>query len=493
MTDAVDPNRSERYTPPEPVLWDALTLSEAIHAGKISCVETMTLFLTHISVCNPDVNAIVSLRSSDQLMAEAAEKDAQLSRGESMGWLHGFPLAVKDLAETKGLKTTMGSPLFADFVPHKDAIAVARLRQAGAIFIGKTNVPEFGLGSHSYNPLFGTTRNAYNRTLSAGGSSGGAAAALAMRMVPVADGSDMMGSLRNPGAFNNVFGLRPTFGRVPSGPAIDLYAHQLATEGPMARTAADLAQLLATQAGPHPDFPLSIQEDPAVFANTLRGDLKGRRIAWLGDWNGYYPMEKGIVPLCEQALETCRLAGCEVEAVTPGFDPARLWQCWLTLRQWALAGGLGSVYDKPQTRQLLKPEAQWEIAAGQTLSALDVHKASVTRSAWFAALNRLFDKYDFIALPTAQVFPFAAELDWPKSIEGTTMDTYHRWMEIVVPGTLSGCPVINLPVGFSAAGLPMGMQLIGRHRAELELLQCAHAYEQAAGKIITELPPFSGH
>lgn len=491
MTEATQQGSSDRYTPPEAVMWDALTLSDAIHAKQISCVELMTQYLQHISVCNPCVNAIVSLRDTDELMAEAAERDAQIQRGESMGWMHGFPLAVKDLAETKGLKTTMGSPLFADFVPARDAIAVDRLRQDGAIFIGKTNVPEFGLGSHSYNTLFGVTRNAYNTKRSAGGSSGGAAAALAMRMVPVADGSDMMGSLRNPGAFNNVFGLRPTYGRVPSGPAIDLYAHQLATEGPMARNAADLARLLATQAGPHPDFPQSLQTDPTVFANTLEGDLNGCRIAWVGDWNGYYPMEQGILPLCEQALDSCRVAGCEVDAVTPTFDPARLWQCWLTLRQWALAGGLGAVYDKPDTRRLLKPEAQWEIAAGQTLSALDVHKASVTRSAWFAALNRLFDKHDFIALPTAQVFPFEAELDWPKSIEGTAMDTYHRWMEIVVPGTLSGCPVINIPVGFNADGLPMGMQLIGRHSADLELLQFAHAYEQAAGEAIKRLPDFS--
>ncbi|WP_210240222.1 amidase [Amaricoccus solimangrovi] len=474
--------------PPEPVAWDALTLSRAIHAREISCREVMAAYLAHIERHNPAVNAIVSLRDGDALLREADVRDRQLAQGESMGWLHGIPQAIKDLSATAGHRTTLGSPLFADHVPGSDSIMVERIRRDGAIIIGRTNVPEFGLGSHTYNPVFGATRNAYDPGRSAGGSSGGAAAALAMRLLPVADGSDMMGSLRNPAAFNNVYGLRPSFGRVPFGPTPEVFGQQLATEGPMARTVADLARMLATQAGPDPRAPLSINEDPAVFAGSLDRDLKGVRVGWIGDWRGYLPMEPGILSLCENALGTFRDLGCEVDELVPDFDPARLWQCWLTLRHWGVAGLLGALHADPAKRRHLKPEARWEVEGGLALSGADVHGANTIRSAWYAALLKLFERYDFLALPSAQVFPFPVEEAWPREIAGRPMDSYHRWMEVVVPGSLSGCPTISLPAGFSPSGLPMGIQIIGPRQADLSVLRLARGYERAAGGEPDRLP-----
>lgn len=476
------------YRLPEIVGWDALPLSRAIHAREVSCREVMATYLAHIAVFNPRVNAIVSLRDEEALLAEADERDRELARGASRGWLHGIPQAIKDLSATAGIPTTLGSPLFADQVPSRDGIMVERIRRAGAIVIGKTNTPEFGLGSHTYNPVFGATRNAYDPTRTAGGSSGGAAAALAMRLLPVADGSDMMGSLRNPAAYHNIFGFRPSFGRVPHGPQPEVFGHQLATEGPMGRTVADLARLLATQAGPDPRVPLSIAEDPAVFAGDLERDVRGLRLGWLGDWQGYLPMEEGVLSLCERALGTFRALGCEVEPLVPDFDPARLWECWVTLRQWAVAGNLGEAFLDPARRERLKPEAQWEVEGGLARSALDVHRANLTRSAWYACLLELFEHYDYLVLPTAQVFPFPVEQTWPKAIAGRPMDTYHRWMEVVIPGSLSGCPVISLPAGFNDAGLPMGIQVIGRHQADLAVLQLARAYERASGDLLGRLP-----
>ncbi|GAA3541532.1 amidase [Zobellella aerophila] len=473
---------------PELVQLEALALSRAIRSRAVSCREVMQAYLAHIEAVNPQVNAIVSLQDGERLLAQADERDRQLARGEYLGWLHGIPQAIKDLSPSAGIRTTLGSPLFRDHVPEQDGTMVSRIRREGAIFIGKTNTPEFGLGSQTYNTVFGATRNAYDHGRTAGGSSGGAAVALAMRMLPVADGSDMMGSLRNPAAFNNVFGFRPSFGRVPYGPAPDVFGQQLATEGPMGRSVADVARLLATQAGPDPRAPLAIAEDPAVFAGKLFRDFSGARIGWLGDWQGYLPMETGVLSLCEQALQHFGELGCEVEPLVPEFDPASLWQCWLTLRHWAVAGNLGELYADPGKRALLKPEARWEVEGGLALSALDVHKANLIRSAWYQSLRLLFERYDFLVLPTAQVFPFEVTEPWPKHIQGTVMDSYHRWMEVVIPGTLSGCPVANLPAGFNAAGLPMGLQVIGPHQADLAVLQLAHAYEQTAGDWLKRLP-----
>jgi amidase len=457
---------------------DAIELSQAIHARQVSCHEVMQAYLAQVERFNPTVNALVSLRSHEEVLAEASQRDRELDQGQSRGWMHGMPQAIKDLAATQGLRTTLGSPLFAEHIPQEDAISVARVRASGAIIIGKTNVPEFGLGSQTYNSVFGTTGNAYDPRLVAGGSSGGAAVALALRMLPVADGSDMMGSLRNPAAFNNVFGLRPSQGRVPHGPAPELFVQQLATEGPMGRSVADVARLLSVQAGYDPRVPLSLKEDPAVLGEPLQRDFKGARLGWLGDYNGYLPMEDGVMRLCETALKDFAALGCEVEHCQPEFSLERLWQTWLVHRHWLIQGSLGAAYADPQKRALLKPEAQWEVQGGLQLSAADVYQASVNRSDWYRALGKLFERYDFLLLPTAQVFPFDAQQAWPRLVAGREMDTYHRWMEVVIGATLAGLPSMNVPVGFNPQGLPMGLQIIGPAQADRAVLQLAYAHEQ---------------
>ena len=466
---------------------DALALSESIRRRQISCRELMQATLERIGRLNPRWNAIVSLQPAEQLLAQADERDAQLARGQWLGWMHGFPQAIKDLAFTKGIPTTLGSPLLQSFVPQEDALVVARAKRAGAIVIGKTNVPEFGLGSQTYNPVFGATANAWDPTKCAGGSSGGAAVALALRMLPVADGSDMGGSLRNPAAYNNVFGLRPSAGRVPKVPAVESFIEQLGTEGPMARTVSDLAMLLSVQAGYDPRAPLSLAEDPAVFAGPLARDCRGLRIGWLGDLGGYLPFEPGVLELCGQGLRALETIGCVVEPTPLGFAPERLWAMWLTLRSCLVSGAQQANYADPARRDRMKPEAVWEVENGLKTSALDVYRASVERTAWYRHVLGLFERFDVLALPAAQVFPFDLGTHWPREVGGRAMDTYHRWMEVVIGPTLAGLPAISVPVGFDPRGLPMGMQLVGRPRGDFALLQLAHAYEQGA-PWVRELP-----
>jgi amidase len=456
----------------------ALELSAAIRSRSVSCREVMQGYLDHIDGINPKVNAIVSRQDPEQLLRLADERDKQLSNGIYLGWMHGMPQAPKDLAAVAGMPTTLGFPGLRQNVPVADALMVERMRRTGAIFIGRTNTPEFGLGSHTYNTVFGTTLNAYDQSKCAGGSSGGAAAALALRMLPVADGSDMMGSLRNPAAYNNIFGMRPSFGRVPAGPGNEVFYQQLSTEGPMGRSVNDLAMLLSTQAGYDERAPLSINSDPMVFAGSLDRDFKGARIGWLGDFNGYLPMEPGVMDLCRSALNHFETIGASLEEANHDYPMEQLWKTWLTLRGFLFAGKFGSLYADPAMRALIKPEAVWEIENGLKLSGADVYQSSVDRSAWYEALRKLFQRYDYLVLPSAQVFPFDAGLDWPKTINGKAMDTYHRWMEIVIPGTLAGLPVINVPAGFGAHGLPMGLQIVGKPQADLAVLQIAHAYEQ---------------
>ncbi|WP_417661192.1 amidase [Pseudomonas sp.] len=476
----------------ELVQLQAHELAERIRLRHVSCREVMSDYLAHIERFNPAVNAIVSLQPQEILLAQADERDSELARGEYRGWMHGLPHAIKDLSLTKGIRTTLGSPLFRDFIPENDGIMVERIRAAGAIIIGKTNTPEFGLGSHSYNPVFGVTGCAYDPSRTAGGSSGGAGAALALQLVPVADGSDMMGSLRNPAAFNNIIGFRPSQGRVPFDDSADLFIDQLGYEGPMGRSVRDVAMLLSTQAGGDSRSPLSISEPGTQFAGSLECDIKGAKLGWLGDFNGYLPMQRGVLDLCKRALTDFEALGCHVEDARSDYAPERLWDTWLTLRHWLVAGSLGGRYADPQQRKQLKPEACWEIEGGLALSAMDVYRASAARTDWYRAISRLFEKYDYLLLPSAQVFPFDKTLDWPKEIEGVAMDTYHRWMEVVIPGTLSGCPVANVPVGFNEQGLPMGIQIIGRHQADMAVLQLAHAYEQATRWYQRCPPPLLG-
>ena len=460
----------------------AVELAQAIASRQWSCREVMQAYLLHIDRFNPKVNAIVSMVEPELLLMQADERDVQLSKGQYLGWMHGFPQAVKDLTATAGIVTTFGSPAFAGFVPLQDALMVKRMRASGAIIIGKTNTPEFGLGSQTYNTVFGATANAYDASLTAGGSSGGAACALALRMLPVADGSDMMGSLRNPAAFNNVFGLRPSIGRVPSAPAADVFTNQLGTAGPMARTVTDMAMLLSVQAGFDEDVPVSIQQDPAVFTASLHRDFKGSRVGWLGDFGGHLEMSPGVMTLCDDALEVFTGLGCFVEAVSVGFSMPRLWNAWLVLRQWQVAAGpVGTLYQTEKGRRALKPEAVWEVEQGLRLTAVEIQQAMATRSAWYHAVQDLFRSCDYLLLPSAQVFAFDVHTHWPSSINDKPMDTYHRWMEVVVPGTMSGCPIASVPVGFNGSGQAMGMQIIGKAQADLAVLQMAFAYEQATG------------
>ncbi|TGD43874.1 amidase [Pseudotabrizicola sediminis] len=457
-------------------LWEqsASDLSRMIAARSVAPSEVMAACLARIADVNPQVNAVVSLRDADTLMAEARAADDQPPKG----WLHGLPLAVKDLCATKGLRTTWGSPLFADHVPQADDLLAARMRAAGAIFIGKTNTPEWGHGSHSFNPVFGATRNPYDLSRTAGGSSGGAAAALAARMVPVADGSDMMGSLRNPAGFCNVYGFRPSWGLVPGDADGDTFLATLATEGPMGRTVEDVARLLQVQAGPNPEVPFALPVQDYA-AGLERASLRGKRIAWLADWGGAYAMEQGILPLCETALRMFTDQGAEVEAIAPPFPAGKLWHSWTTLRAMLNAGRMKALYDDPAKRAQLKPETVWEIEQGQGLTAQAVFDASTIRSRYYAHMAPLFTRFDAIALPTAQVWPFPVGWRWPQEINGHTMDTYHRWMEVVIPVSLIGLPALSVPVGFGAGGLPMGMQLAGPVGADAAILAMGQAYHTA--------------
>ncbi|WHZ10375.1 MAG: amidase family protein [Burkholderiaceae bacterium] len=467
-------------------------LSRAIHARELSCRDTMQAYLTRIAAVNPRFNAIVSLQPPELLLREADLRDAQLARGESMGWMHGMPQAIKDLSNSAGIPTTLGSPLMRRFVPREDGLMARRMKAAGCIVLGKTNSPEFGLGSHTFNEVFGVTRNAYDPSRSAGGSSGGAAVALAQRLLPVADGSDFMGSLRNPAAWNNVFGMRPSQGRVPMAPAPDVWIAQLGTEGPMGRSVRDLALLLSVQAGHDPSAPLSIAQSAEQFRAPLDFDPKGRKIAWLGDLGGHLAMEPGILPVCEQALARLSDQGCVVEPASLPVAPDAVWQTWLVWRRALIASRIAPFLLDAKNRARIKPEALWEYDQARSLTGAELLHASAERTAFYQAMRGLFERYDFLALPTAQVWPFDAALRWPQQIDTgskvVAMDTYHRWMEVVIYATLAGLPCISVPAGFSAAGLPMGLQLIGRPQADLELLRLAASYEQAASGVLRRAP-----
>jgi len=466
----------------------ATALSQAIHARSVSCREVMQVYLERIARVNPVHNALVSLRDADELLREADARDAALARGHSAGWMHGMPQAIKDIAPTAGLRSTMGSPLLKDFVPREDGLMVQRMKAAGCIVIGKTNTPEFGLGSHTFNEVFGVTRNAYDPSKSAGGSSGGAAVALATSMLPVADGSDFMGSLRNPAGWNNVFGLRPSQGRVPPWPVADVWVTQLGTEGPMARSVEDLARLLDVQAGPDPRLPLALAKH-APFADALqRVDGTRATVGWLGDLNGHLAVEPGVLEVCEQALRRLEGIGCAIEPTALGVAPEGVWQTWLVWRRWLVAGRIAPFLLKASNRALIKPEALWEHDQGAGLTGAQTLHASAQRSALYQHLLTLFERCDVLALPSAQVWPFDAALRWPTHIGGREMDTYHRWMEVTIFATLAGLPCISVPAGFGAAGLPMGLQLIGRPQGEAALLRLALAYERVAQDVLCVRP-----
>lgn len=465
----------------------ATDLSEAVRRGDVSCREVMEAHLAQIERLNPLVNAIVALRPREELLAEADEKDAMLRRGEHQGWMHGFPVAVKDLSDVAGLPTSKG--FFADAPPAvADSLIVERMRAAGAIFVGKSNTPEFGLGSHTYNGVHGTTLNAWDQGRTAGGSSGGAAVAVALRMVPVADGSDFFGSLRNPTGWNNVLGLRPSLGRVP-GVSEEVFVSQGGVEGPIARTAGDLRRLLETLAGPDSRDPMSLPDDLRASGEPAP-DLTGRRVAWLGDLGGYLPVEPEVMGVCRVALHGLEDLGMEVVEVDglPSYGTFRgtedLWPTWLVWRHWLAGSSLRGVYEDPLLRTRMKPEAVFEVegllgtADRPPLTAAEVFEGSRRRSDLHTAMLGLFEDVDYVVLPSAQLFPFAATLDWPHEVAGRPMPTYHRWMEVTALGTLIGAPSLAMPAGFSAEGLPIGLQLVGRPQADDAVLDLAAAWEE---------------
>jgi amidase len=456
-------------TKPRP---SAIDLTAQLASGDLSAQDLMQDTLARIAQVNPSVNAIVALRDEADLMAEARAKDA----ADTKGPLHGLPIAVKDLVDVVGLRSTSGSLALADHVPQRDDEIAARLRAAGAIIIGKTNVPEFGLGSHTFNPVYGATRNPYRADFSCGGSSGGAAVALATGMVSLADGSDMMGSLRNPAAWNNVYGFRPTWGLVPSEPKGETFLHQGATLGPMARSPEDIALLLDVMSGRDRYQPNSY--DAAPVSPLASADMRGKRIGWLGDWGGAFPMEDGILAHCETALDVFADLGAEVVPVAPPFSADAMWQSWIDLRAYQVASGLEPLLAQ---RAQLKDSAIWEIERGLSLSAMDVHRASVIRSDWLRCAVDLFDRYDALVLPSAQVWPFPVEQEYPTRIAGQGMDTYHRWMQVVVPVSLIGLPALAVPAGFGPKGLPMGLQMFGPRGADAAILGLGAAYHDATG------------
>ncbi len=484
------------------VEWSAAELSVAIRRKVVTCVEVMTAYLDHIDALNPKVNAIVSRQPRADLLAQASEKDRLLRAGQYQGWMHGFPQAVKDLANVKGIPTSSGffRPPFAAAPATADSLNVERMRAAGAIFIGKTNTPEFGLGSQTYNNVFGATGNAYDPTKTCGGSSGGAAVSVALRMLPCADGSDFFGSLRNPPGWNNVFGIRPSFGRVPGNNA-DAFVQQGGVEGPIARTALDLALLLRTMSGYDPRAPLSNEQDPAPLTD-LRGRFKGKKIAWMGNLGGYLPMEPEVLRVCGTALGTFRAMGMSVTTVDdlPSFSGFTgvddLWPTWLIFRHWLIGGILKPLYDNPTFRAAMKPEAIYEIEGLLTgadgnpaISGIDTYNGSVQRTSMYQAFRILFETYDYVVLPTAQVFPFPIEEHWPKEIEGVKMSSYHRWMEVTAIGTMLNAPTLAMPAGFSRAGLPMGLQVIARNHDDFSLMDLAAEWERRTQWVQRVRPP----
>ena len=488
---AASPALARKESPPplEPLLaLPGHELVALIAAREVSSEETMQLVLAHIGAHNHRFNAVVALRNPEALIAQAREMDDQLSKGLKPGPLFGLPWAVKDLKDVIGIPSTAGSMVLRHNIPEEEGIMVARLRAAGALFIGKTNVPEFGFGSHTVNSVYGATRNAYAPDRSAGGSSGGAAAGLALRMLPIADGSDFGGSLRNPAGWNNVFGFRPGISVVPQE-GVEQWIPNMGVLGPMGRTVEDLALLLSVQAGQHDRSPLSLDVQRSAFLGSLASEPKGTRIGWLGDWGGKVPHDPEVLEICKNSLSTFSDLGCDVEEARVEADVEQAWQAMQTLRSWMLSWRVAPFADDPQTRDLLRPQAMWEIANGRDITGRDAMEASKVRTAFAAAFEKLFDRFDFLVAPSVQIFPFPIEQLWPTEINGQTMRTYHEWMLGNFLITLTGLPALAAPAGFSADGLPAGIQIVGRRGAELACLKLARAYEAAAKSRIDRLPP----
>ncbi|MGY1748618.1 amidase [Modestobacter sp. SYSU DS0511] len=453
----------------------ATELAALVRDRQVSARELLEAHLTRIDRLNPALNAIVTL-DAEGARAAADAADAQLAAGEPVGPLHGLPVAHKDTHQTGGMRTTWGSPLHADTVPARDELAVARLRAAGAIRVGKTNVPEFAAGSHTFNTLFGATHNPYRHGLSAGGSSGGAAAALAAGLVPLAEGSDMGGSLRNPAAFCNVVGLRTTPGRVPTHPA-PIGWSQLSVQGPMGRTVADVALQLSVLAGPDPRVPISLSDPGRPFAAPLPTELTGLRIAWTPDLGGRVPVDPAITEVLMAQLGVFRALGATVDEDCPDLRDAD--EVFGVLRAWLFEASFGDqVRRSPES---FKQTIRWNAARGAELTGADVGRAEVAHTKLYERVVAFFERYDVLLAPTTQVLPFPVEVEYPTAVNGVEFDDYLGWMRSCTLISATGCPALSVPGGFTADGLPVGLQIVGAPRADRRVLEVGHAFEQATG------------
>ncbi len=450
----------------------AVQMAALIRRKKLSAREVMTAHLKQIERINPKVNAIVTL-VSEQATQNARRADEAQARGASLGPLHGLPVAHKDLVETAGIRTTFGSPIFKDNVPAQDAILVERIKNAGAITVGKTNTPEFGAGSQTFNPVFGATRNPYDLTKTCGGSSGGAAVSLACGMVPIADGSDSGGSLRNPAAFCSVVGFRTAPGRVPAAARGNAWS-TLGVSGPMGRTVADAALLLSVMAGPDPRCPISITEPGARFAGNLDRSFKGVRVAWFKNLGGI-PFDPRILQAVNAQRRVFENLGCIVEEAEPDLTGAG--QAYDTLRAWGYATSYGELVRTH--RDQVKDTVVWEVERGSKLTAADIARADMLHSEIWERMRIFLDKYEYFILPTTQALPFDVNQPYVTEIAGVKLNAYTDWMKSCYLISILETPSISMPCGYTPEGLPVGLQIVGRHRNEWSVLQIAHAFEQS--------------
>ena len=456
----------------------ATELARRIRRRDVSCEEVMRAHIDQIERVNPSVNAIVTF-VPEQALTAARAADAALARRQApapeAAPLYGLPVAHKDLVLTKGMRTTFGSPLFRDFVPDTDSLIVERLKAGGAITLGKTNTPEFGAGSQTFNPVFGATRNPYDVSKTCGGSSGGAVVALACGMVPIADGSDLGGSLRNPASFCNVAGFRPSAGRVPSWPAYNAW-YSLAVLGPMARTVQDLALQLTAIAGPDARAPISIAEPGSVFARPLEREFKGVRLAWSRDLGGL-PVQPEVTAVLERQRHVFEDLGMIVDEAQP--DLAEADEVFKVLRAYNFELSYGALFEK--SRDQMKDTVVWNIEQGIALSGPQVARAERKRTELYHRVREFMGRYDFLAAPVVQVLPFDVEQPWVREINGQPMATYVDWMRSCSFVSVTGLPAISVPCGFSAEGLPVGLQIVGQHQDDFGVLQLAHAFERHTG------------
>lgn len=449
----------------------ARDMAASVRDKQISARELLDLHVRRIEAVNPTLNAVVSL-DVERAQESARAADEQLASGAPVGPLHGLPFAVKDTHEVGGWRTTFGSTLMADHVPAADELIVQRVRAAGAVIVGKTNVPEFAAGSHTFNPVFGTTLNPYDTTRSAGGSSGGSSAALASGMVPLADGSDFGGSLRNPASFCNIVGLRPTPGRVPTWPARNPW-DTMSVQGPMARNVEDLALLLSTLSGPDPRAQIGLDTPGSVFAPPLAGDLHGLRVAHSADFGATFEVDTQVARITGAAIDVFASAGATTTAAYPDLTGAE--ETFRTLRAWNFHGAFAEMLERNPDG--FKDSLTQNIRAGKDLRGSDVSTAFATLGAIQDRMRAFFESYDVLVLPVSQVPPFDAGVEYPQEINGRAQQTYLDWMRSAYFITVTGCPAISVPYGFTDDELPVGVQIVVPQRQERRLLEIARAFE----------------